>query len=82
MKRPIVIPKLGAEMHNGTILQWYKKVGDAVKFEEPVCEIQAEKMNCEVEALYPGVICEIIGKVGEKYNVGEPIGYIEESKEE
>lgn len=81
MRKPIVIPKLGAEMHSGTILEWYKQVGDVVKIEEPVCEVQAEKMTCEVEALYPGVICEIIGQVGEKYDVGEPIGYIEVSEE-
>ena len=35
-------------------------------------------MNAQVESLYDGVITEIIGKVGETYNVGDVIGYIEE----
>ena len=35
-------------------------------------------MNAQVESLYDGVITEIIGQVGETYNVGDVIGYIEE----
>ena len=78
MKQEINIPKLGSEMKTGQILEWYVKVGDHVEEDQELCEIKTEKMNAQVESLYDGVITEIIGKVGETYNVGDVIGYIEE----
>lgn len=78
MKQEINIPKLGSEMKTGQILQWYVKVGDTVEEDQELCEIKTEKMNAQVESLYDGVVTAIIGKVGETYNVGEVIGYIEE----
>ena len=80
MKQEINIPKLGSEMKTGQILQWYVKVGDVVEEDQELCEIKTEKMNAQVEALYDGVITEIIGQVGETYNVGDVIGYIEEEE--
>ena len=78
MKQEINIPKLGSEMKTGQILEWHVKVGDHVEEDQELCEINTEKMNAQVESLYDGVITEIIGKVGETYNVGDVIGYIEE----
>ena len=78
MKQEINIPKLGSEMTTGQILQWYVKVGDTVEEDQELCEIKTEKMNAQVESLYDGVITEIIGEVGQTYNVGDVIGYIEE----
>lgn len=45
---------------------------------QELCEIKTEKMNAQVESLYDGVITEITGQVGETYDVGAVIGYIEE----
>ena len=78
MKQEINIPKLGSEMKAGQILVWHVKVGHHVEEDQELCEIKTEKMNAQVESLYDGVITEIIGKVGETYNVGDVIGYIEE----
>lgn len=78
MKQEINIPKLGSEMKTGQILQWYVKPGDTVEEDQELCEIKTEKMNAQVESLYDGVVTEIIGAVGETYNVGDVIGYIEE----
>lgn len=78
MKQEINIPKLGSEMKTGQILEWFVKVGDHVEEDQELCEIKTEKMNAQVESLYDGVITEIIGKVGETYDVGAVIGYIEE----
>ena len=75
MKQEINIPKLGSEMKTGQILKWHVKVGDHV---QELCEIKTEKMNAQVESLYDGVITEITGEVGETYDVGAVIGYIEE----
>ena len=46
--------------------------------DQELCEIKTEKMNAQVESLYDGVITEITGQVGETYDVGAVIGYIEE----
>lgn len=78
MKQEINIPKLGSEMKTGQILQWFVKVGDEVEEDQELCEIKTEKMNAMVESLYAGVITEITGEVGQTYNVGDVIGYIEE----
>ncbi|MCI8993514.1 MAG: hypothetical protein HFG80_12475 [Eubacterium sp.] len=80
MKQEINIPKLGSEMKTGQILKWLVNVGDQVEEDQEICEIKTEKMNAMVESLYDGVITEITGKVGETYNVGEVIGYIEEEE--
>ena len=62
MKQEINIPKLGSEMKTGQILEWHVKVGDHVEEDQELC----------------GVITEITGQVGETYDVGAVIGYIEE----
>ena len=49
-----------------------------VEEDQELCEIKTEKMNAQVESLYDGVITEIIGEVGQTYNVGDVTGYIEE----
>lgn len=78
MRQEINIPKLGSEMKTGQILAWNVKVGDRVEEDQELCEIKTEKMNAQVESLYDGVVVEIIGQVGETYDVGAVIGYIEE----
>lgn len=78
MKQEINIPKLGSEMQKGKIVKWQVKVGDRVEEDQELCEIEAEKMNAQVESLYEGIITEIIGVEGETYEVGAVIGYIEE----
>lgn len=82
MKKEINIPKLGSEMKTGTILEWKVKVGDVVEEDDELCEIKTEKMNAQVESLYDGTITEIIGKVGETYNVGDVIGYMESDEDD
>lgn len=78
MKQEINIPKLGSEMQKGKIVKWQVKVGDRVEEDQELCEIEAEKMNAQVESLYEGVITELIGVEGETYDVGAVIGYIKE----
>ena len=78
MKQEINIPKLGSEMKTGQILEWHVKVGDHVEEDQELCEIKTETMTAQVESLYDGVITEITGQVGETYDVGAVIGYIEE----
>ena len=78
MKQEINIPKLGSEMKTGQSMEWHAKLGDKGEEDQELCEIKTERMNAQEESLYDGVITEITGQVGETYDVGAVIGYIEE----
>lgn len=78
MKQEINIPKLGSEMKTGQILEWHVKVGDHVEEDQEPLRDQDGEDDAQVESLYDGVITEITGQVGETYDVGAVIGYIEE----
>jgi len=79
MKKEINVPKLGAEMQEAIISEWFVQVGDIIEVDTPLCCIEAEKMEAEIASLYNGVVSEIIGVAGETYEVGAVIGYIEEN---
>ena len=50
MAAELLMPKLGMTMEEGTVVKWYKKVGEAVKEGEILLEILTDKVNMEVEA--------------------------------
>lgn len=77
-KVEVNMPRFGAAMKQGEILNWLTKVGDHVVKEQPIVEIQAEKMSAEVESLVDGTLVEIIAQEGETYEVGAVLAYIEE----
>lgn len=77
-KQEINMPRFGATMVKGKIIEWKVVVGEHVKEEQLLLEVQTEKSAAEVESLYTGTITEIIAKDGEEYNVGEVLGYLEE----
>lgn len=76
-KKEINMPRFGAQMKEGQVLNWLVKVGDQVEEEDSLLEVKAEKMNAEVESLYTGTVVEIIAKEGESYPVGAVLGYID-----
>lgn len=77
-KVEVNMPRFGASMKEGQILEWLVKVGDHVDEEQGLAQVQSEKMEAEVEALSPGTIVEIIAEVGETYKVGDVLAYMEE----
>lgn len=81
MKAEINMPRFGAQMKEGKILNWLVKVGDQVEEDDALLEVKAEKMDAEVESLYTGTVIEIIAKEGEVYPVGAVLGYIEAEEE-
>lgn len=67
---PFRMPSLGADMDEGTILEWRVAVGDAVKRGQLVALVQTEKADLDVEVFEDGVVQELCVGVGEKVPVG------------
>lgn len=81
MKTEIVMPRFGAKMQAGEILEWKIAVGDHVEEDDELCEVKTEKNNAVVESLYTGTILEITAQAGESIPVGGVIGYIDAEDE-
>jgi 2-oxoglutarate dehydrogenase E2 component (dihydrolipoamide succinyltransferase) len=72
----IRVPTLGESVSEATIGKWFKKPGDAVKVDEPLVELETDKVTVEVPAPAAGVLSEIIAKDGETVGVGALLGQI------
>lgn len=70
MATEIRVPTLGESVTEATIGQWYKKVGDSVNADEPLVELETDKVTVEVPAPSSGVLSEIIAQEGETVEVG------------
>lgn len=82
MATQVTLPRLGQGMESGTIVRWLKAEGDAVDRDEPLYELDTEKVTQEVEAGVSGVLLRIIAGEGEEIEVGRPICVIGEPGEE
>jgi 2-oxoglutarate dehydrogenase E2 component (dihydrolipoamide succinyltransferase) len=78
MATDIRVPALGESVTEATIGQWFKKVGDAVAADEPVVELETDKVTIEVPAPAAGVLEAISAQPGDTVNVGSLIGAIGE----
>ena len=74
----IVVPTLGESVAEATVAQWLKKEGEAVKADEPVVELETDKVTLEVNAPGDGVIAKISVGEGETVEVGAILGELEE----
>ncbi len=82
MASEVVMPQMGAEMQEGTILRWLKKEGDAVDRGEVIAEIETDKANIEIEAFDSGVFRKILSPEGATVPVGQVIGVIAGQQED
>ena len=73
----IVVPSLGESVTEATVAKWFKKPGDAVKADEPLCELETDKVTVEVNAPAAGVLKSQGVKAGDTVKVGAVIGQIE-----
>ena len=78
MSSEIRVPTLGESVTEATIAQWYKKPGDAVAIDEPLCELETDKVTIEVPAQSAGVLAEVTVAEGETVEVGALLGSIGE----
>jgi len=69
----IIMPKLGLTMTHGTITEWLKAPGDAVKAEEALCAYETEKVTLELSAPEDGVLIEILASAGTTVPAGAAV---------
>src|ERR1700761_2258300 len=74
----IRVPTLGESVTEATIGRWFKKAGDAVAVDEPLVELETDKVTIEVPAPSAGTLGEITAKDGETVAVGALLGQIME----
>src|SRR5882757_2613051 len=74
----IRVPTLGESVTEATIGRWFKKAGDAVAVDEPLVELETDKVTIEVPAPAAGVLSEVAVKDGETVAVGALLGQIKE----
>ena len=77
MKVKIKVPRLGLTVEDAVVMEWHKKVSDAVEAGDVIGVIEADKATVELESPASGTITEIIGEVGETYVVGEALAVLE-----
>ena len=75
----IKVPSLGESVTTATIARWMKKPGDAVAADEPVVELETDKVTVEVPSPSAGVLGEIVAQEGAEVEVGAILGIIGES---
>ena len=78
MATDIRVPALGESVTEATIGQWFKKVGDVVAADEPLVELETDKVTIEVPAPAAGVLSAITANPGDTVNVGALIGAVGE----
>ena len=75
----ISVPTLGESVTEATIGKWFKQAGDAVKADEPLVELETDKVTLEVPAPVAGVLSDITAKDGETVGVGACSAQIKEA---
>src|SRR5436190_5608188 len=78
MATEIVVPALGESVKEATVAKWLKKVGDAVAVDDPLVELETDKVTLEVNASSAGVLKEIKVQTGSNVSVGAVLGSIGE----
>ena len=78
MASEIRVPTLGESVTEATVASWYKKPGEAVNADEPLVELETDKVTVEVPAPVGGTIAEILVKEGETVEVGTLLGMLGE----
>ncbi len=76
MATEIRVPTLGESVSEATIGRWFKKPGDPVKADEPVLELETDKVTLEVPAPASGTLGDIVAKDGETVSPGAVLGSV------
>jgi len=76
MSIEIKVPTLGESVTEATVSKWFKKVGDAVAADEPLVELETDKVTVEVNAPSAGTLGEIVAEAGAEVAVGAVLGLL------
>jgi len=74
----VIMPQLGETVAEGTVTKWYKKVGDTVKADDVLFDVETDKVSTEIPAQANGVITEILVEAGATAKVGTRLAVIQE----
>ena len=80
MSNQIIVPVLGESITEATVAKWLKHVGEQVDSDEPLVELETDKVNIEVPSPSSGTLSTIKVKEGDTVEVGALLGIINESK--
>ena len=73
MAKPVTMPQLGESVTEGTIARWLKSEGDEVEVDEPLCEVDTDKVSAELPSPFAGTLEEILISEGTTVDVGTEI---------
>ena len=79
MSEKILVPVLGESITEATISKWLKNEGDRIDADEPIVELETDKVNLEVPSPISGVLTKINSKDGSVVEVGAILGSVSES---
>src|SRR5258708_20115316 len=79
MATEIKVPALGESVTEATVAKWLKKIGDPIAVDDPLVELETDKVTLEVNAASPGILSEIVVPEGTTVEVGSILGRIGES---
>ena len=80
MSEKIIVPTLGESVTEATVAKWLKNAGDKVHSDEPLVELETDKVNVEVPSPTDGILENIKVKEGETVNVGALLGSYRKQK--
>jgi len=80
MSEKILVPVLGESISEATVAKWLKRKGELIEADEPIVELETDKVNLEVPSPISGVLSEINAKDGQVVEVGAILGSIAEGK--
>ena len=78
MSEKILVPILGESITEATVSKWLKNQGESIKVDEPIVELETDKVNLEVPSPINGILGKINAKNGETVEVGAVLGLIDE----
>ena len=81
MSIELIVPTLGESITEATVSKWLKKVGESFEADEPLVEIETDKITVEVPAPSAGVLSEITVQEGKDVNIGGVLGIIGDAAE-
>ncbi len=78
MSKPITVPSLGESITEAIVARWFKSVGEEVALDEPLVELETDKVTVEVPSPVGGVLAEVLADSGTEVEVGALLGSIDE----
>ena len=75
----IVVPKWGVTMDEAHLVKWLKAVGDEIRVDEPIAEMETDKADADIVSQVSGRITELLVEEGAFVEAGQPIARVEEA---